>query len=75
MSVQSSQNEKYFERNAIIVSFERSAIVKKKSDDFSRELKTLIFSFHVNDLNFINNICYTLIKCCKNDVDAIALRC
>ena len=74
-SVQSSQNEKHFEKNAIIVSFEKSAIVKEKSGDSSRELKTLIFSFHVNNLSFADNICYTLMKRRKNDIDAIILRC
>ena len=74
-NVQSFRNEKHFERNAIIVSFERNATVKEKNDDFFRELKTLIFSFHVNDSNFIDNICCTLIKHRKNDVNAIALRC
>ena len=73
--VQLSQNEKHFEKSAIIVFFERNATVKEESDDFFRELKTLIFSFHVNDLNFVDNIYYTLMKCCKNDVDAIALQC
>ena len=75
MSVQSFRNEKYLEKSAIIVFFERSATVKKKNDDFFRELKTLIFSFHVNDLNFIDDIYYILMKCRKNDVDAIILRC
>ena len=74
-SVQSSQNKKHFEKSAIIVFFERSAIVKKESGDFSRELKILIFLFHVNGSSFIDDICCTLIKRCKNDVDAIALRC
>ena len=73
--VQSLRNEKHFEKNATIASFERNAIDRKKSDDFFRELKILIFSLHINDLNFINDICYTLIKRRKNDVDAIALRC
>ena len=73
--VQLLQDEKHFEKNAIIVSFERSAIVKERSDDFFRKLKTLIFSFYVNDSNFADNICYTLIKRRKNDVDAITLRC
>ena len=74
-SVQSSRNEKHFRKSAIIVFFERSAIVKKKSGDFFRELKALIFSFHVNDLNFVDDICYTLMKRRKDDVDAIVLRC
>ena len=74
-SVQSLQNEKHFERNATIVSFERSATVKKKSGDFFRELKTLIFSLHVNDSNFVNDIYYTLMKRRKNNVDAIVLQC
>ena len=74
-NVQSFRNEKHFERNAIIVSFERNAIVKKKNDDFFHELKTLIFLFYMNNLNFVNNIYYTLIKRCKNDIDAIILRC
>ena len=65
----------HFKRNAIIISFKKSATVEEKSDDFFHELETLIFSFHVNDANFINNICYTIMKYCKNDVDAIALRC
>ena len=73
--VQSPRNEKHFEKSAIIVSFERSATVKKRSGDFFRELKTLIFSFHVNDLSFVNDICYTLMKRRKNDVDTIVLRC
>ena len=72
--VQSFWNEKHFERSTIIASFERSAIVKKENGDFFRELKILIFSFHVNDSNFIDDICYTLIKCRKSDVDAIVLR-
>ena len=74
-SVQSSRNEKYFERSAIIVAFERSATVEEKSDDFFRELKALIFSFHVNDSSFIDDIYYTLMKRRKNDVNAIVLRC
>ena len=74
-NVQSSRNEKHFERSAIIVSFERSAIVKKRSDGFFYELKTLIFSFYVSGSSFADNIYYTLMKCRKNDVDAIALRC
>ena len=74
-SVQSSRNEEHFERNAIIVFFERSATVKEENDDFFCELKILIFPLHVNDSNFIDNICYTLMKRRKSDVDAIALRC
>ena len=74
-NVQSFRNEKHFEKSAIIVSFERNATVKKESDDFFRELKTLIFSFHVNDSNFVDNICCTLIKRRKNDVNVIILRC
>ena len=65
-NVQSFRNEKHFEK---------SAIIKERNDDFFRKLKTLIFSFHVNDLNFINNICCTLMKRHKNGVNAIALRC
>ena len=74
-NVQSFRNEKHLERSAIIVLFEKSATVKEKSDDFFRELKALIFSFHVNNLSFVDNICYTLMKRRKSDVDAIALRC
>ena len=74
-NVQSFRNKKHFERSAIIVSFERNATVKEKSDDFFRELKILIFLFHMNDSNFVNNIYYTLMKCCKNDIDAIVLQC
>ena len=73
--VQSLWNEKHFERSAIIASLEKSAIVKEESGDFSRELKTLIFLLHVNDSNFVDNICCTLMKCRKNDVDTIVLRC
>ena len=29
----------------------------------------------MNDSNFIDDICYTLMKRRKNDIDAIALRC
>ena len=74
-NVQLFRNEKHLERNAIIAFFKKSATVKKKSGDFSRELKTLIFSFHVNDSSFVDDIYYTLMKRRKNDVDAIALRC
>ena len=74
-NVQSPRNKEHFEKNAIIVSFKKSAIVKERNEDFSRELKTLIFSFHVNDSSFVNNICCTLMKRYKNDVDAIALQC
>ena len=73
--VQSLRNEKHFKRNAIIVFFEKNATVEEKNDGFFRELKTLIFSLHVSDSNFIDNICYTLMKRRKNDVDAIVLRC
>ena len=73
--VQSFRNEKHFERSAIIASFERNVIIKEKNDDFFRELKTLIFSLHINDLNFIDDIYYTLMKRRKNNVDAIVLRC
>ena len=74
-SVQSSRNEKHFEKNAIIAFLERNATVKKRNDDFSHELKTLIFSFHMNDLNFVDDICCTLIKHYKNKIDVIVLRC
>ena len=74
-SVQSFRNEKHLRKSAIIALFERSAIIKKESDDFFCELKALIFSFHVNDSNFINNIYYTLMKRRKNNVNAIVLRC
>ena len=74
-NVQSSRNKKHLKRSAIIVAFERNAIVEKKNDDFSRELKALIFSLHVNDSNFVDDIYYTLIKRRKNDVNAIVLRC
>ena len=74
-NVQSSQNEKHFKRSAIIISFERSAIVRKRNDDFFRELKALIFSFHVNDSNFIDDIYYTLMKRRKSDVNTIVLWC
>ena len=73
--VQSSRNKKHFERSAIIVLFEKSAIVRKKNNDFSRELKALIFSFHMNNLNFVDDIYYTLMRRCKSEIDAIALRC
>ena len=72
-SVQSFQNEEHFERSAIIASFKRNATVRKKSDDFFRELETLIFSFHVNDSSFVDDICYTLMKHRKSKIDAIAL--
>ena len=55
--------------------FRKNAIVKKESDDFSRELKTLIFSLYINDLNFIDNIYYTLMRRHKSDVDVIILSC
>ena len=74
-NVQSSRNEKHFERNAIIAFFRKNAIIEEKSGDFFCELKVLIFSFYVNDLSFIDNICCMLIKRRKNDVNAIALRC
>ena len=74
-NVQSFWNEEHFERSAIIVFLEKSAIVKRRSDDFFRELKTLIFLLYVNGSRFIDNIYCTLMKCCKNDVDAIVLRC
>ena len=74
-NVQSPQNEEHLKKNAIIAFFEKNATVKEKSDDFFRKLKALIFSLHVNDSNFIDDIYCTLMKRCKNDVDAIALRC
>ena len=74
-SVQLLRDKKHPEKSAIIASFERNAIVKEKSDNSFRELKALIFSFYVNDSSFVDDICCTLMKHHKNDVDAIALRC
>ena len=73
--VQSLRNEEHPKKNAIIVSFERSATVKEGSGDFFRELKALIFSLHVNGSSFVDDIYYTLMRRRKDDVDAIALRC
>ena len=54
--------------------FRQKHVYWKKSDDFFRELKTLIFSLHMNGSSFIDDIYCALMKRRMSDVDAIVLR-